>query len=115
MGGLAGSGPEATVGPCHATFGAGCNSTARSPLPPPNLAPDIKPDALWDGRKMVPFRAIDNPPMVPAAEASVFLADDEYVLGVTINGESRAYPTRFVWWHHVVNDTVGGVPLVVTY
>jgi hypothetical protein len=70
------------------------------------MAPDIKAAALWDGRKVVDFRAIDYPTMVPAEKAR-FLADDEYVLGLTVNGESRAYPTRFAAWHHIINDKVG--------
>ncbi|PWU08543.1 MAG: hypothetical protein C5B50_29295 [Verrucomicrobia bacterium] len=84
------------------------------------FAKDIKPEALWDGRKLVPFRALDSPKMVPAAKAD-FLEDGDYVLGITANGESRAYPTRFIWWHHVVNDTVGkpeaggGRPVAITY
>lgn len=70
------------------------------------VAPDIKPGALWDGRKMAPFRAMDFPKMVKAADAD-FLEDSEYVLGMTVNGESRAYPTRFIGWHHIINDKVG--------
>jgi hypothetical protein len=57
------------------------------------VTPGIAGGALWDGRKIVPFRALDNPPMVAAAGAG-FLGDEDYVLGVTLNGESRAYPTR---------------------
>lgn len=86
---------------------------AQSPGSTP-LAPGIKAEALWDGRKIVPFKAIDNPKMVPASAAD-FMADGEYVLGVTVNGESRAYPTRFAWWHHVINDQIGNVPYAVTY
>ena len=86
--------------------------------PKERLAPDIKAEALWDGRKIVPFKALDMPKMVKASDAD-FVDDTEYILGVTINGESRAYPTRFVWWHHVVNDKIGegekAVPFVVTY
>jgi len=70
------------------------------------VAPDIKPAALWDGRRSVDFHAIDFPKMVPAAQAD-FLIDDEYVLGLTVNGESRAYPTRFASWHHIINDKIG--------
>lgn len=69
-------------------------------------ASDIKPEAVWDGRKLVPFRALDFPKMVKAADAD-FMEDGEYILGLTINGESRAYPTRFISWHHVINDKVG--------
>jgi hypothetical protein len=70
------------------------------------LAPDINPAALWDGRKLAPFRALDFPKMVKAADAD-FMEEGEYVLGLTINGESRAYPTRFIAFHHVINDKVG--------
>ena len=37
------------------------------------------------------------------------------VIGVTINGESKAYPIRFLGYHHHVQDTVGGKPILVTY
>ncbi|HZO89051.1 MAG TPA: hypothetical protein VFB38_12005, partial [Chthonomonadaceae bacterium] len=46
------------------------------------LAPDIKAAALWDGRRLTPFRAANFPKMVKAADAD-FLDDDEYVLGIT--------------------------------
>ncbi len=72
----------------------------------PAVAPGINPDGLWDGRKIMPFHALDDPKMVPASEAD-FLQDGDYVLGITVNGESRAYPTRFVWFHHVINDSIG--------
>ena len=81
---------------------------------PKNLASDIKADALWDGRGLVGFKGLDNPPMIPAAQA-VELGDEEYILGLTVGGISRAYPTRYVWWHHVVNDKVGETNFAVTY
>lgn len=37
------------------------------------------------------------------------------VLGVTINGASRAYPLRSLIGVEVVNDEVGGQPIVVTF
>ena len=83
------------------------------------FAAGIDPNAFWDGRKMVPFHSLDLPKMVRAEEAD-FLEPKDYVLGVTVNGESRAYPTRFIWWHHVVNDKVstadkGDAYFAVTY
>lgn len=55
--------------------------------------------------------------MVQAADAR-FLIEDEYVLGITENGASRAYPTRFISWHHIINDKIGkketGEPAFVT-
>ncbi len=40
---------------------------------------------------------------------------DRLVLGVSINGEAKAYPIRFLGYHHHVQDTVGGKPIMVTY
>jgi hypothetical protein len=37
------------------------------------------------------------------------------VIGVTINGESKAYPIRFLGYHHHIQDTIGGKPILVTY
>ena len=69
------------------------------------ISADIVPDALWDGRKIVAFHAIDLPKMVKAADAD-FIEPSEYVLGVTVEGQSRAYPSRFIGWHHIINDKV---------
>ena len=44
-----------------------------------------------------------------------FFGDEELILGVEWAGEVRAYPVRMLRYHHVVNDTVGGEPLLVTY
>ena len=60
------------------------------------------------------FNPLPNPAYAKAAEAS-FVNDDDRVLAVTINGESVAYPIRLMGYHHVVEDTVGGTPLVATY
>jgi hypothetical protein len=78
------------------------------------VAPDIHPEALWDGRKLTPFHAMDFPKMVKAADAD-FMDDTEYVLGLTLNGESRAYPTRFASFHHIINDKIGDAFVTVTY
>lgn len=58
--------------------------------------------------------AIDNPKFISASEAT-FLNDDDPGLGLTVNGESRFYPYRILVWHEIVNDTVAGEPLLVTY
>jgi hypothetical protein len=49
------------------------------------------------------------------AEAATFVADSDLVMAVTRNGESAAYPIRQLAYHHLVQDTVGRVPIVVTY
>lgn len=39
----------------------------------------------------------------------------DLVIGVTLNGESKAYPIEIIGYHHQVRDTVGGEPVMVTY
>jgi phosphoglycerol transferase MdoB-like AlkP superfamily enzyme len=58
-------------------------------------------------------------PLPTATFASVsdtaFVADDDQVMTVAINNEAVAFPVRTMAYHHVVEDTVGGVPIVATY
>jgi hypothetical protein len=44
-----------------------------------------------------------------------FLADNEPVLALEIDGDARAYPVQIMTWHEIVNDTVAGIPVSVTY
>lgn len=37
------------------------------------------------------------------------------VIGVVVNGESRAYPIQLIGYHHQIMDTVGNEPIIVTY
>lgn len=58
--------------------------------------------------------AIDRPRFVNPAQAD-FLADKDRVLALMHNGEAKAYPIAILNWHEVVNDTIGGIPVAVTY
>jgi hypothetical protein len=40
---------------------------------------------------------------------------DQLVLGIEINGKARAYPLEVIGYHHLVNDTLDGQPLMITY
>ena len=59
--------------------------------------------------------AIDRPKFVAVEEAKTWLSDQEPVLTFTRGGDARAYPLQILIWHEIVNDTVGGVPVAVTY
>lgn len=59
--------------------------------------------------------AIDQPEFYTVAEADGEYAPDELVLGVSIDGESRAYSTNLLDHHEIVNDTVGGRKIAVTW
>ena len=58
--------------------------------------------------------SIDNPQFVKASEAE-FVSDNDVVIGLEINGETKAYPLSILVWHEIVNDNVGGTPVAVTY
>ena len=57
---------------------------------------------------------IDVPTFLSPADVD-FLADNEPVMAVEIGGEARAYPVQILIWHEIVNDTIGGIPVAVTY
>jgi hypothetical protein len=59
--------------------------------------------------------ALTNPEVVSATEGDGFLISSDLVLGVVVNGEARAYPHAVLWWHEIVNDVLGGKPIVVTF
>lgn len=59
--------------------------------------------------------AIDNPKFVTPKEADAWLNLKEPVLALEVNGEARAYPLQILMWHEIVNDTVGGRAVSVTY
>jgi hypothetical protein len=58
---------------------------------------------------------IDDPVYESIDEAAGWLEDTSPVMVVDVEGHIRAYPLAILTWHEIVNDTVGGVPLVVTY
>jgi hypothetical protein len=59
------------------------------------------------------FHRIDSPDAIAVSEAN--LESDDMVLAIRIEGQARAYPIRMMAYHHIVNDQVGGVPIVGTY
>ncbi len=59
--------------------------------------------------------AIDKPKFVTPKEADVWLNAKEPVLALEVNGDARAYPLQILTWHEIVNDTVGGRAVSVTY
>jgi len=71
-------------------------------------------EILSGGPRKDGIPSIDTPKFVPAAEVDD-LSDTEPVVGLVVNGDARAYPLRILTWHEIVNDTVGGVPVTVTY
>lgn len=84
------------------------NEAFPDPLVDPN-------DILSGGPPPDGIPPIDDPIFVSTGEADEWLSDNEPVLVVDVDGEVRGYPIQILMWHEIVNDTVGGIPLAVTY
>jgi hypothetical protein len=85
----------------------------------PEFFPDgvkhaIPLDEIFHGANKDGIPALTNPQTIPAVAAD-YLNDTDLVLGIAQNGESRAYPLRILNFHEIVNDTLGGRPIVVTF
>jgi hypothetical protein len=60
------------------------------------------------------FQPLPNAAFAKVNDAG-FVAEDEMILSVELNGDAAAYPIRQIAYHHVVQDTIGGIPVLVTY
>ncbi len=65
------------------------------------------------GRDGIP--PLDTPAFVSYANADAWLRDGEPVVALALAGEARAYPLQILIWHEIVNDTVGGLPVAVSF
>ena len=59
--------------------------------------------------------SIDDPKYISLEEADEWIADDELVLAIDYKGVKRVYPMQILVWHEIVNDTIAGDPILVTY
>jgi phosphoglycerol transferase MdoB-like AlkP superfamily enzyme len=60
------------------------------------------------------FKPLPNAGFANANDTG-FVSEGDMVLAVELNGDAAAYPVRQVAYHHVVQDTIGGIPALVTY
>ena len=72
-------------------------------------------DLLSGGPPRDGIPSIDEPHFVLVDEAAGWLADNEPVIALEIDGDARAYPLQILTWHEIVNDVVGGVPVAATF
>jgi hypothetical protein len=111
--------------------GTAPESTTPAPKPAPTSPPveeyDIKtspegvkyivdPEEIVGGgppKDGIP--SIDNPRFVSMEEADEWIEDNELVLGFIYEGVKRVYPLQIMVWHEIVNETIAGDPLLITY
>jgi hypothetical protein len=58
---------------------------------------------------------VDQPKPTSRADAEEWLSEREPVLAVEVGDQVRAYPIQILVWHEIVNDTLDGRPIAVTY
>ena len=112
-------------------------SATPIPTPPPagDWEQELRAAGLYPGewqtdfsKRSVPYAEIfsggvprdgipplDNPNFTTVADADEWLEAQEPVIAFEMNGAAKAYPLQILTWHEIVNDTVGGVPVVATF
>jgi hypothetical protein len=89
------------------------DSTASSASPTPTV------DLSLSNIPFVPLlprdgiRPVYEPEFVEASESP--LQEDELVMGVAINGEAKAYSVTVLRFREMVDDELGGIPILVTW
>ena len=101
---------EVTPSPVEHTVSA-LQDPGQNGLPTPLVNPA---EIVSGGPPPDGIPAIDHPRFETAASVN-WVQDREPVLALSIAGQSRAYPIQVLIWHEIVNDSVGGVPVAVTY
>ncbi len=102
-------------------FAAACASSSgvtATETPAPTGASSGMDEAEYEIVTLLPFDgipAIDDPEFLSIAQADEEYAPDEMVIGVEFNGQARAYSVPHLSSHEIVNDTVGGVKITVTW
>ncbi len=88
-------------------------TTSQDPDFPPSLVDPA--EIISGGPPPDGIPPIDDPVFVGIDVADGWLEDSEPIVVLDIDGDARAYPVQIMIWHEIVNDTVGGVPVSVTY
>ena len=71
-------------------------------------------EVVWGG--VMPNEIPDlTRPLIVTADDAAYLSPEARVLGVTINGENRAYPLRIINAHEMVNDVLGSEPISLAW
>ncbi|MEM6902328.1 MAG: DUF3179 domain-containing (seleno)protein [Pseudomonadota bacterium] len=86
----------------------------RQLLPAERAATVSKASIFWDGSRVDAAPPQEQPQAVPPNEAFGYQPDD-LVIGVTINGQHRAYSHAQLLLTPIINDELGGHAITVTY
>ncbi|MEM9584334.1 MAG: DUF3179 domain-containing protein [Pseudomonadota bacterium] len=71
-------------------------------------------EITWGGVRKDGIPSLDNPKLT-SADKAIYMRGDDLIFGVSINGDTRAYPLRIMGWHEMFNEVIGGVPVALAY
>ena len=107
--------PGGPLEPAEAADQAAAEAPGLDPTRTPVLSDDYSELEIITLLPQDAIPAIDDPEFLTSSEADDEYAPDELVIGVEFNGDARAYSISHLSRFEIVNDTVGGVALSVTW
>ena len=79
--------------------------------PQPNGIPSIGHEGDW-----LDWTSPTSPPeFISQEEASLWLDEQEPVISIMLNGEAKASPLQILTYLEIVNDSIGGIPIAITF
>ena len=80
--------------------------------PPPQGIPGLGFSGDWKGAAKA---SRQEPIFVPQNVAKQWIGEDEPIAVLSIGDETKAYPIQILTWHEIINDTIGGRPVTVSF
>ncbi len=75
----------------------------------------VDPKEILLGLPEDAIRSIDHPKFVSGEKADKQMREDEPVIGVKVDGETKAYPLYVLSAHEIVNDVIANKPIAITW
>ena len=75
----------------------------------------VDPKVVGPGLPRDSIPPIYEPRFESMSEADAWLDDEDLAAVMTLEGRTKVYPYPILFWHEVVNDSIGGTPVLVTY
>ncbi len=80
---------------------------------------DIPVNSLYTGTGFGIIAPLDNPEFIEFNRRTEAIPsgieEDDQLVGISLNGDTRLYPLPILAAHEIVNDVVGGIPVAITY